>query len=179
MTFNDLLLEASSAILFHATSSGNLKKILKDDEFNLTNSLYSSIKGRLFNKKKYPYFISFSRTMQNDFTERALYIRGLVIEFDAQALRNNFKFYSVNWDNPNDEEAYVNSYREEPFEAEDRLVSKKDRIKGIKKYIKAIHALDSCNKVQEIVEIKGDIPLYIYKDIRSLLLRNKKNMVKL
>lgn len=172
-----LLLEGLSSQLFHVLSINKLFDTLESNELLLKHRNQSALLKQPDGTKKYPYYLSCSRTISNNFTRDSLNYSSALLELDGAKLSSKFKGTPVDWfyDRMGDN-GRVNRY---PFESEDRLFSKEETIPNIKNYIKAIHMLDSFPEhVGFIEKHKGDIPLYIYRRAKDIKQLNKKKATK-
>jgi len=186
------IIESVSSKAYHATSYSALMSILRSDFFALKNSSRSLIKKHPVNIEKYKKYMSLARTMNSAYVISTVESGGIVIEFDGEKLSHNFKgkpvdFYgdipykerverSKKMSGGIDKEEYFRYY-----EAEDRLYTTKERIRNIKKYIKAIHLVyrkeaENRGYYKVIKEHSKDgkaFKVYAYDTVEDLLYKRK------
>jgi len=204
MTFNKLLEESVSSIVYHSTGAHSLEKILKTNKFILS-PLDKEDNKEIGVSEKYNYYMCVARSKINGFL---LYYledmknasQGLVATFvlDGRKLSNNFHakpydFFSPDKTEKTKRDRFKNLPKEhqkkELFkseEFEDRLVSKKSEIINAKNYILGIHILQAEEKVSKnmsfYTKIKSyakKIPVYVYTDIGSFKLLNTNKATKI
>jgi len=184
------LLEGFTPQLFHGTSIFNAEDIIKRSTFELSDADDSAATYTKEEKKKYPYYMSFARSMNSGFIKEMVNSEGLVVfEMDGKKLSERFRgkpidYYQISHQEKIDRST-VKTRNDQYFDAEeffryfeheDRLYSKKSTIKDIGKYIKAVHIEPPRNKtakeeVEKLRKIKRNYPIYLYKTIPDFLNR--------
>jgi len=116
------LLQEGLGPLYHATNVQALVAILNEDVLELG---YSRGDSETIISRGYPFFASFSRTLQNRFRQYT----SATIVVDGDALRARYKIVPVDY------------WQAGPAgsESEERLLSKEPEIRGFKKYILSMH----------------------------------------
>lgn len=199
MTFNSLLEESISSIVYHTTGAHSLEKILKTNKFILSPLDKEDAKD-IGVSEKYKYYMCVARSKINGFLlhylEDMKYATvGSVVTFvlDGRKLSNNFHakpydFFSqdkIKKDkNLSKEDQKKQLSKTEEFE--DRLVSKKSEILDAKKYILGIHILQAGEKVStnmgfytKTKSYAKNIPIYVYTEVQPFKLLNTKKAIKI
>ena len=192
-----LLIERLTSTVYHATSYRRLIYVLKDNSIKLNLTKKSALSYNPVDIKKYKYYLSLSRTMNSGYIIDTVKAGGIVIELDGAMLSDNYKGKAVDWHGriPIKDRRKLSSASMKGaidattfhgfYEAEDRLYSKTmPEIRGIKKYIKAIHAVDVPSAFEggyykALNEINKKFPIYLYKTEKDLLTNNKTKARKL
>jgi len=164
---SDLLTETHLQDLFHATGESNLLQILKDDSLKL--AFAGGTEADLFYNKGYQFFLSTMRqkygNYARDIGKETGYIKyNVIIHLDGSALTAaGFKVFPIDyW-----------SHGPEYSEQEERVVSNKDEITPLKKFIKDVHVyistdlkhqptIERIHEISNIAPSKG-IKVYFYK----------------
>jgi hypothetical protein len=101
--YGDNLNEGLSPVLYHATQLGNAVSILRDNTFNLTNTL--GLKSERGIQKKF-YYISFARSLTSGYYYFENPQKGIVyFKIDGDKLGNRYKGLPVDyWSSPSETE---------------------------------------------------------------------------
>lgn len=178
-----------SDILFHHTSVGSLYEILKTNRIYFTPSLGTSA-DNIFQKKNKFYYFSTSRIKVGGYA-RDLYPGWVNLVLNGRELGKNHSSVNVDYwgdmrpkadslKTPKDRRRYLRY-----DENEERIISAKPFITGVKKFIDEIHILVSEEYIQNtthasrIIDIerlanKRKIPIYFYTDENSVKTLNKR-----
>ena len=178
--------EGISDILYHGTSVGALKNILKTNTINLTNAVGTP--ADIAKNKGNEYFFSTQRSKG-----KSGYIGkgggSVILVLDGRKLAHKYKGFPIdywNWSmDRKDWESDTDYWRAlQSKELEDRIVSKNPTIDRANKYIEEIHIDKNWGLTkQDMVQIKTlarnrNIPVYLYDDKESFSLLNKEKSVK-
>lgn len=155
----NLLMETHLQDLFHATGIHALLDILKSGEIKLSFSGGTPSDHTL--NKGYPFWLSTMRQKYGNFARKGNY--QVIIHLDGRMLSDNgYKIFPVDyW-----------GWGPEHSEQEERIVSDKDHIKPLEKYIKGIHVyvdtkiknpfvLEKYHEVDQLAQ-KINFPIYFY-----------------
>jgi hypothetical protein len=167
--FEEVLVETLNIEEYHY--SGYIYEILKSDEINLSSGLVTKadrIGGKFF-------FLSLSRTpsLKLGFIDKAAANRGSVarIVFDGRKLNSDFSSIPVDY--------WGDKARR--FEYEDRIVTDKPVIKGIKKYILRVEIItskvESYPYYKKVIELCEDIGIACFAYANESDLRLKRNLI--
>ena len=144
-------------VLYHATYSQSLVNILKNNEFIL--SIASDVFYPEDNVHIYPFFLSTTRTLQSSFLK--LSARPIIV-LDTEKIKYNYKTTQVNYFN--------RTPKHYEDESEERIISKKQTMPNVSKYIKSIHIQQDESYRNLIINYakKLNIPIYLHPDAWSL-----------
>ena len=178
LIYEELLVEGSSDILYHFTWEHRLENILHKNSMYLTTGVGTS-SDNIHNKNK-GYFASFSRTKSTKHGYGGKFNReGAVrIKFDGKKLASKYKIFPIDyWQYPRTSNLMGGS----GDEMEDRLVSNRNEIPEIDKYIISIDVFLPKEGINEELiknaEILG-IKLYFYDNSKYFAFGNPKYSVK-
>jgi hypothetical protein len=164
---SNLLTETHLQDLFHATGEANLLQILKEDSLKL--AFAGGTVPDLSYNKGYPFFLSTMRqkygNYARDIGKETGYIKyNVIIHLDGSALTAaGFKVFPIDyW-----------SHGPEYSEQEERVVSNKDEITPLKKFIKDIHVyipsdlkhqptIERIHEISDLAPQRG-ISVYFYR----------------
>jgi hypothetical protein len=207
--YGDNLNEGLSPVLYHATQLGNAVSILRDNTFNLTNTL--GLKAERGIQKKF-YYISFARSLTSGYYYFENPQKGIVyFKIDGDKLGNRYKGLPVDyWSSPSETERGL--IRQKKMENEDRVISDSPEIPNATSYIQEIYVYvgesegvkdmdtdsPTFNKwvfTEAIADLSDfmrsyirklillaksyEIPIYMYWKKTDLLMNNKDNAVNL
>jgi len=178
----DLLIEGLSPVLYHYTHIEALRNILKQNKMRL--SVAFGTKSDFDKNLKKLYFLSLSRIKWGGFARSEFYDKNpsAMVVFDGKKLSNNYKGGSVDyWGREMRTSALQNKDLERYLkndENEDRLVSDKDEIPNIKKFIKEVHVYVPENLTGRYTGELQDLdkaykPIYYYRTESAFKLLNK------
>lgn len=157
-------------VYFHYTSWRNANSIIKSNRLVLSPTIANSSEERN-TTKKYSFYASFARTMQNAFFS---HIRGAVIVFDAQKLKSRYEIKPVDyWERMwlRSREVTLNPSNFVGRESEDRLFSAKPIIPLPINSIKEVHATyDTREDLPKLVAAckKLKIPVYVHRNEKTV-----------
>jgi hypothetical protein len=164
---SDLLTETHLQDLFHATGETNLLQILKDDSLKL--AFAGGTQSDLSYNKGHQFFLSTMRQKYGNYArdigkETGFIKHHVVIHLDGSALTAaGFKVFPIDyWGNG-----------PEYSEQEERIVSNKDEISPLKKFVKDIHVyiptelkhqltIESIHEISNLAPKRG-VKVYFYK----------------
>ena len=167
------LLEGTSPLrtMYHNTNFSNIVLMLRSNyfkcEYNANDIKYRFTK--LF--EKYPYYMSTARVPNNRYARKQSVFSSVVsLELDATKLSDHgYPIRPINF-------FVMRNARE----AEDRVLSKKDKIDNFNQYIKAFHIYIHPTDIKNIMNNNGLADMdkaYFNSTIRSILATNKPSYV--
>jgi len=131
-----LINESATPILYHFTRLIKLENILKSNELMLTTNVGTPADANKTNKY---YYVSFStsKSIGHGYGTQFTTESSVRIKFDGTKLNNNYKFQPIDyWQNPRTPDLMKNNKNND--EMEDRLISNKNSVPNINKYIISI-----------------------------------------
>lgn len=159
MKLNELLTEKISGVVYHYTNLANAVDVLSSGNFKLSHIVGSRLETGVA-AEKYPYYMSFTRSLAGEFHQSAG--AGVMFNINGDYYNQRFRGKAVDWH-------YGSSRKAGAGELEDRLFSKKSEIPAIPA-ITAIHMLynpaSPSDEVKTVVSLaeKNNIPVHVYKD---------------
>lgn len=166
---------SATPILYHLTNSYAAVSILRHNEFHLKPAEGTSSEEDLTNNS---YYLSTTRHRLGGYTLSSIYKNSVIFVLNGTKLNQRYKIIPVDYWKARDMEGISKETRTKYEESEDRVLSKKPKIKA-NPYILEIHAHinDHSMNLKRFCLYKK-IPIYFYSNIKDLLLMNKKNSVK-
>lgn len=170
--------ESVSNIVYHYTNIKKGVKILSNDEFVLTPTYKNDAETAINDKTGNLFFLSTTRSLQGEYHKNNS--SGIIFKLNGTKLSNNYSGKAINY--------YNNEW--DKNEMEDRVFSKKPRIPAIKfiseilvaldynMFIKSIYTIDYKKEIFFLLSFskKNNIPIKIYKSMKSLVTRNSSDL---
>lgn len=176
MIINDILSEASTAIVYHYTSIIDARKILQNGVFELSSITGNSSEERLA-PKEHPYFFSTTRSKVGDY-HRYVGSGGVMFVLDGQWFNRRYRVKPVDyW-----ERSWLHS-PERGRESEDRVFSREptipiDPIREIHILLKeATEKRSPAARQLMILSYRAGIPTFFYNDEAAWRAQNKSKAV--
>jgi len=156
----------------------NAVSILRSNEFQLKPSEGTQSETEYAKD----YYLSCARSLKNRYFNQGISSLSVLFVLDRNKLQSKYKIRSVN---------YWASELPEADEMEDRVLSRKPEIKNATSYVREIHLQASEKFLKQNPEktkhlydlhklcIKNKVPLYVYRDNKSMGLLDKRKAVKL
>ncbi len=172
----EALTEGATPVLYHYTHTGNLGKILANNEFSLATSLGTGAESP-HDVKGAPYYLSTTRSKTGAYHQSPGNYSAMLV-LDGQALAQNYKVKPVDY--------WGQGFGQS--EDEDRVYSREQTIPNASKYIKEIHIL---TEMKDFPGFSGDqtrrglrkalidgkklgVPMYLYRDRKAWILQDKR-----
>lgn len=175
--------EGISEIVYHFTDLRNILSILEDDKFYLSTNIGSD--ADLKTSKNKFYFFSTTRSKSKQYSGRngKIKLNGKKLGTKYKAFPIDYWQYSKNPKDWGDKSGYRQALLS--GEEEDRIISNKPYIENATSYILEIHILIEKNDISRIkqktinklLEFSKNIPIYFYKDKKSFLVEDKRNVI--